>query len=345
MSSPESIPAIPAYRDKLRIFKAVDFTFAVIVVVLWAITFERIFLSADRSGDFLHRLSYLFNMAYYAFQPVFVVVILWKAKASYANLMFSLFLLFVGIIPPIQVLSDVFHPTVFRLIELVRISFTTVLLMKTLQHFPRSITFSDVEKTFKTRVFQRVVKAMLSPRVWIIVPVLCIISLLVPFRYAYDMLFLAVLLAGIVFMYTNLKQSDHSEKNKILWILWGMIIYFVVYLISVVLPLEDSETQAVGDVLSIISVIALLGAFTMSIFFFDSFDTGVIVKRTIVNSFIFVLLILVYNTAEHYILHWISHLLHLSDILVSSIFSAILVMIISPLHHRLIHYFEHKLKK
>jgi hypothetical protein len=82
----------------------------------------------------------------------------------------------------------------------------------------------------------------------------------------------------------------------------------------------------------------------MSLFFADTFNTGVFVRRSMVNGLLFLLIVFIYNTLEHYVLHWVSHKLHVSDAVIASMLSGLLVLFISPLHHRLTHYLNKKLK-
>jgi len=106
---------------------------------------------------------------------------------------------------------------------------------------------------------------------------------------------------------------------------------------------SHDDNYIIFYVSSILESLVIIVSFTLCLFFFNTFDTGVLVKRTLVDRVCFLIVIIVYNTLEHYALHWISHTLHLSDALASSFISGVLVMTINPLHHKLMHFMKGKL--
>jgi membrane-associated HD superfamily phosphohydrolase len=146
-------------------------------------------------------------------------------------------------------------------------------------------------------------------------------------------------------MYVNFKKSTASDRNKILWLFWGLISFtFLIIIHAIVYYLSFDALQTVSLLFNILMVCVLAVSLFMSLFYADTFDTGILIRRTFVNGFIFILIVLIYNTLEHYFLHWLAHELHLSDVLLSSLLSGILVLAFSPLHHRLMHFLEKYIK-
>lgn len=258
--------------------------------------------------------------------------------------MFAFFLLINSLIPALPSISVFIIPSVYKTIDILFGTLFSLIFLKTFQFFPKSIVPYDIQKTFRAPYLQRVLILVLDKNTWIIYPLLCIGCFLIPFGLPYTILYIVSMIIVTAFLYTNSKKSK-SDRNKVMWLFWGIFIYLTIFILITIFEFFDNQgVQSISDILSIMSVIALLFAFMMSLFFSDTFDTGVIIKRTIINSFIFICIIFIYNAAEHYFLHWISHKLHISDVLISSIFSGILVMLFSPLHHKLMHFLESKLK-
>ena len=120
---------------------------------------------------------------------------------------------------------------------------------------------------------------------------------------------------------------------------------FYIFLAFDVLYLYGGDPgEVVRLLIAIIMLLILFFSFVMSLFFANTFNTGVFVRRSVVNATLFLLIVFIYNTLEHYVLHWISHKLHVSDVIISSMLSGVLVLLIAPLHHRLTHYLNKKLK-
>lgn len=258
--------------------------------------------------------------------------------------MFALFLLANSQSPTLQYLSMYMTEWVFKTITVCYASILTLLVLKTFQYFPTRVNAIEIEQTFKTNAISKLLISMLSKKAGIIILFISIITLYIPNTVPYNIVFISILIFAVAFLYLSLKRNK-SDRNKVLWLFWGISIYITIFvLISILDFFNGKETKIISEILSIASVVALLLAYTMSLFFYNTFDTGIIVKRTIVNSSIFISIIFIYNVSEHYFLHWLSHKLHLSDVLISSMFSGILVMIFSPLHHKLMHFFEVKLK-
>ncbi|MES2003861.1 MAG: hypothetical protein V4450_05025 [Bacteroidota bacterium] len=113
---------------------------------------------------------------------------------------------------------------------------------------------------------------------------------------------------------------------------------------SILVFYNGEETQTLHNVVVMLQAAVIVFSLAMSLFFFDTFNTGAVITRTIADSSVFILIVIVYNTSEHYFLHWLSHELHLSDVLISSMLSGVFVMLFSPVHHRLMHFLEKKLK-
>ena len=156
---------------------------------------------------------------------------------------------------------------------------------------------------------------------------------------------LGILITGSLLIFVNYRTSSASGKNKILWLFWGILTYSLLSIFTTIIySFQSDNLPSLNLFFGSLKMLLLITSLAMSLFFFDTFNTGVIIERTILNSIIFIIIVLIYNTAEHYLLHWLSHKLHISDVLLSSFLSGIFVLIFSPIHHRLMHFIEKRVK-
>lgn len=326
-------------KDKLNFLRAAVIAYICIAAVLWCFSFHAIFFPEKTFANNLERASHVADTVYYLAVWLLAVIIVLRARRNTGNLLFAFLMTCNSIVPTISV---AFEGIALNVVAVINNVLFYVLLLKTFQFFPKPITPDDIRQTFRRKFIRWFLLGMHSRKVWFILPWLAMISML---SYAFNtVLFLTVLFTVAAYLYINLRKSV-SDRNKVLWLFWGLDLYIIMFiLLELFSVFNNQDTTVIEPILSIISVMALLLALSMSFFFFDTFDTGVIVKRTIINSFILICIVFVYNVAEHYLLHWVSHKLHLSDALVASVFSGFLVVSFSPLHHKLMHFFEKRLK-
>lgn len=155
-----------------------------------------------------------------------------------------------------------------------------------------------------------------------------------------------IIITALMFMIINYRKDAAKGHNSILWLFWGVLIQlFLMTFFGLLSVFNVTDNPYINVVYSFLSTFAILTALFMSIFFADSFNTGVIIKRTLVNGFLFLLIIWVYNTAEHYLMHTINEHLEINDVFASSLLSGVLILAIRPLHHKLEHFLDHKFKK
>jgi hypothetical protein len=154
-----------------------------------------------------------------------------------------------------------------------------------------------------------------------------------------------IMLSGFAYMYISYKKVGIDSRNSILWLFWGLLCYVILIFFSAIpLLFSSQENTLIDSMVAIIGNLILLVMIFMSVFFARTFDTGFIIKRTIVDGSLFLLVILVYNVVEHYVLHTINHTLHINDAFLASLLSGIMVLVISPLHHKLTAYLNKKFK-
>lgn len=325
-------------ETKLKSLRITIAAYVIIVGVLWCFSFQEAILGGDRSTDNISRVAGITNTVYYLAVWLLAFIIIIRARLNLGNLLFALFLSANSFAPIIDIIFD---KNAYIAAAVINNQLFYIALFKAFQYFPKPVTREDIIEKIRLKPIRKIILLAHHRLSWYVFPLISLGLMLTPFQ---EVLLIVLLLVIITYLYINLSKSK-SDRNKVLWLFWGADIYLACMILNILFyNFSNDDMRFMSAVMSIVSVLALLVALTMSFFFFDSFDTGVIVKRTIINSFMLICIIFVYNVIEHYFLHWVSHQLHLSDALVSSILSGILVMFFSPAHHKLMHFFEKKLK-
>lgn len=323
---------------KLKFLRIALLTYIIIVGILWCFSFQEAILSDTNNMSYLARAADLTNKTYYLAIWLLAFIIVIRARLNKGQLLFALLMAANSFAPIIPV---VFDGIAYMVVGATNNLLFYTALFKAFQYFPKPVAREDIIQKIRWKPIRKIILIAHNDRSWFIFP---LIALGLMFTRFQEVLFIALLLVIIAYLYINLSKSK-SDRNKVLWLFWGIDVYFAGLLLNILFyNFGNGDTEFIRYIVSIASVAALLVALTMSFFFFDSFDTGVIVKRTIINSFTLICIIFVYNVIEHWLLHWVSHRLHLSDALISSVLSGILVMVFSPMHHKLMHFFEKKLK-
>lgn len=226
---------------------------------------------------------------------------------------------------------------------------TGTLLVLSFQRFPRKINVADIVATIRFSWLRRYLKTWLSPRfLWLgffggLVG-LGIADYLV--RVSIDSFTsLVILLTAFGYLYVNFRRTTGIVNARILWLFWGLLMYILLQLSFIAIFMNSTGAHNDATILLMIaSSLVLFFSFAMSLFFADTFDTGRFVSRTAESGIIFVLAVIVYNTLEHYVLHWLAHTLHINNVLLSSLLSGVIVLCISPVHHRLTSFLNKRLR-
>lgn len=277
---------------------------------------------------------------------MFSVFISFKGRQNRGSLLFALFLILLNQNYVLGYIRFLRQDGMMSWIYMLNYVATATLYIKSFQYFPRRIGLRDAESVFGgQKILGVVFRGLVHPYSWIVMPVLLMVIGLLTEKH--EPVNIGILLIGALGLFVNYRLSDASERNKILWLFWGLLTYIflrVIRLIALVFnTLENSEV--LNLMFSWLSSGVLVLSVAMSLFFSDTFNTGILIRRTLVNGVVFIFIILIYNTVEHYFLHWISHVLGLSDVLLASLLSGFLVLVFSPLHHRLIEFLQKKIKK
>jgi hypothetical protein len=335
----------------IKQIRIVNFLSVGITCILWIILFSIFF------GDDALRLSARMRSSYPVIVSsllllVFALLISLKTRPQKGTLLFALFLSLYSEDFVLQYLHNLNPAWVPQWLLMASFAVTGTVFMKTLQIFPRTLSSDDISTVIKWKIPAAYFRWSLKNYTWLVYPVIIFgagyastfYMPVVGFTVAF--LNIGILITGTLNLFATYKRSTHTERNKILWLGWGVLIFSFLAILMIIIQLFNKEmSETLRLIFNSLMAASLVLSMAMSLFFSDTFDTGILIRRTLVDGTIFTIIIILYNTLEHYFLHWLSEVLHLSDVLISSFLSGIFVMIFSPLHHRLMHFLERKIKK
>jgi len=295
-----------------------------------------------RNGEFLQRYP---QMVAFPLFLIFSIIILIKANLGKGTLLLALFFSSVSQNICLQFLLDVTNGTVSMYAVWIALSggLAGTLYIKS---FPRSITAANINVVFRgNKIFRKYIGWTLKRYAWVVIFLVITISYLFA-QGLYGLLDILILITAFLSLYINYKNATPSERNKILWFFWGILTFTFLRIIELIIKsFDQGNSTIVGLIITSIGFFILIISLLMSLFFFNAFDTGLLIRRTVVDACIFILIVLIYNTLEHYFLHWLSHTMHVSNVLISSFMSGIFVPVFTPVHHKLMHFAEKKIKK
>lgn len=330
--------------NTLKLLRGINYLCITLCIVLAILFLVNLFGNAMyiADGRFFSAIPQLISIPILV---LFSLIISAKSNQQKGVLLFALFLSLISIdwlIQFIRLMNREWIPYSWLVITN---AVTGTINIKALQSFPRQLVTEDTTSVFpKNKLVRGYINWAIKDYTWLLFP-----GLLVGFSWLHmseswsDLL---ILLTSSLCLYVNYKQSSAEERHKIMWLFWGVISFTFIMIIYPLLRLSTGEISTLVKLLfNIMLMLVLLLSLVMSLFFSNTFDTGILIRRTLVDGILFILIVLIYNTIEHYFLHWLSHELEISDVALSSLLSGIFVLAFSPLHHKLMNYLERSVKR
>lgn len=154
---------------------------------------------------------------------------------------------------------------------------------------------------------------------------------------------LFVMMMGIIYFRMTYDFSNKEDRNKLNWLLWGLICTTTVYCIILIwqffFPKYFNDTIAI--IFSALFHFIICFSVIMTVFFAGATDAGLVVKKTILYSILLLTGLLAYGFIEHFLIHFLAHELHLESGVLSSILGAGIAFLLRPLHHRVEYWLNH----
>lgn len=153
---------------------------------------------------------------------------------------------------------------------------------------------------------------------------------------------LFVLLTGLSYFRITYGLSDMLNRNKLNWMLWGLLASIAIYCVkAVVLFFFAKYLTKLDPLLNAPFYLVVTMSFVMTIFFAKATDARLVIKKTILYSLLLLTGLLVFGTIEHYLIHILSHSLHIESSVLNSILGGCVALALRPLHHKTEHWLNH----
>lgn len=334
-------------HTQIKLLKLLNFISVAVAIGLWVLCLvslpdhEWLRMRMDNLPFQLSVLSHLLIIS-------FSIIISIKRGSQKGTLLFAFFLSLFSQNFALISLSTYHNSLTLLISAIITNALASVFFLKTFQNFPRQLTNQDIDAVFaKKKIVRKFIKWTLKDYTGVLFFLVILAGVTAGvFTGVFIPVNFIVLIIGFLYLFINYRRSPDSGKNKIAWLFWGLLAsIFIELIMQVLIYFNGQEMVGMKAILALAQTFVLVLALIMSLFFYDTFDTGAIITRTIADSSIFILIVIAYNTSEHYFLHWLSHTLELSDVMVSSLLSGIFVMLFSPVHHRLMGFLGRKFKR
>jgi hypothetical protein len=96
-----------------------------------------------------------------------------------------------------------------------------------------------------------------------------------------------------------------------------------------------------GPFLNVPFYLVVTVSFIMTIFFAKATDARLVIKKTILYSILLLTGLLIFGTIEHFLIHILSHALHVESSILNSILGGGVALLLRPLHHKTEHWLNH----
>lgn len=328
----------------MKLLKGINYLFITITIVLTVIFLVNLVTNPVYRSD-SRFYAPIANLLSIPLLVIFTLIITVRTHQQKGVLLFAWFLAALSVDWIMQSLKLMNPDWIPFFIVLIMNALTGTIYIKALQSFPRQISKQDINSVFpKNKIVSAYINWATKGYTWLVFPILLAGCELL--KISDKLSDILVLITGLLCLYINYKKSSATERNKILWLFWGLISFTFIMIIFLIVSAGVTEIPRFVKLLfNIISILTFLLSLTMSLFFSNAFDTGILIRRTLVDGLLFIIIVLAYNTIEHYFLHWLSHELEISDVILSSLLSGVFVLAFSPLHHKFMRYLEQKVKK
>ena len=150
-----------------------------------------------------------------------------------------------------------------------------------------------------------------------------------------------ILIIGLIYFRISFYFAGAENRNRLAWLLWGLIAIIGLYVVQLFLYIFYADQIILLVITLFLTSLVICLSFIMSIFFSRSTDARFVVRKTLIYGAILLVGLFIFGAVEHYVIHAISHALHIKDSILNSCFGAAIALTIRPAHHRL----EHWLKK
>ncbi|MEP7235710.1 MAG: hypothetical protein ABI778_10480 [Ignavibacteriota bacterium] len=153
---------------------------------------------------------------------------------------------------------------------------------------------------------------------------------------------LFAIVCGLLYFRISYNLAGRADKNRLAWVLWGLTVSLLLTVIDIlILFFYAQPPQLFRDVLSVLYASTICISIIMAVFFAGFLDSSLVVRRTIVYSAVFLLVIFAFSFIEHYVLYGLSVMLDIEGGMTAAFLAGFLSLAVTPIHK----FLEHKLPK
>jgi len=223
-------------------------------------------------------------------------------------------------------------------------AFVAILFIRLSQEFPLRLTKSHIHHSFKQSHFHW----LTHPLTWLLKPIYCwmiflpifmTIAFAGPYRQSEVrfMLIICIMLAvASCYLQVQLHHNNRKQLQPLYWWGWTLLIQLFFYVYRIIVSLLNLNLpDNIWKVLFIIMMLSIILTLLMSVYFTDLLDARVVLRKTFFYGSMLLILLLFFGALEHFVIHKLSHWLHLSNTLVTSLFAGATGMLFHPLKEKL----------
>lgn len=153
-------------------------------------------------------------------------------------------------------------------------------------------------------------------------------------------LVVAVFVSIYNFLHSYILFDKDSDRKKIQWIIWGLFIGVLPFILLFVIPNIFGKTELISEGYLIALLIVIPVTFTIAVLKYRIFDIEVIINRSIVYSLLTLTVILIYSFVILIVYSFSKGITGQNDYILSLVMILIIAFIFNPLRQKIQHFVD-----
>ena len=235
------------------------------------------------------------------------------------------------------------------------IAFIGIIFIRFSQEFPLQLTKAHIRNSFHQPGH---IHWLVSPLSWLLkplhtwlifLPLFMAIALIGPHRQSevrFMLITCMMLAVGCFYVRIQFHYNNRSQLKPLYWWGWSLLIQLFFYLYRIITDLLGLNLpDNIWKVLFMIMMLSIVITLLLSVYFTDLLDAAVVLRKTFLYGSLLLILLLLFGTLEHFVIHKLSHWLHLSNTLITSLFAGATGLLFHPLKEKLTHWMQQAERK
>ena len=224
-------------------------------------------------------------------------------------------------------------------------AFIGIIFIRLSQEFPLRLAKSHIHHSFRQNSR---IHWLAHPLTWLLKPLHCwiiflplfmIIAFVGPYRQS-EVRFMSItcimLAVASCYLPVQLHHNSRRQLQPLYWWAWSLLIQLFFYGYRIIVGLLNLNLpDNIWKVLFIIMLLSIIITVLMSVYFTDLVDSRVVLRKTFLYGSMLLIFLLFFGALEHFVIHKLSHWLHLSNTLITSLFAGATGMLFHPLKEKL----------